>query len=140
VIFYFDTSALIKLVLSERGSELAATLWESAEPAASTILSYPEGRAALAAAQRSGRIGRDTYEGSLAKFETLHEELISVGVDERLARSAGDHAARLRLRGYDAVHLATALELGETEVVVVTWDQDLGRAAESAGLAVAARE
>ena len=34
-------------------------------------------------------------------------------------------------------YIATAFALKETEVVVVTWDQDLGRAAESTGLAVA---
>jgi predicted nucleic acid-binding protein len=40
----------------------------------------------------------------------------------------------LALRGYDAVHLATALELGDEEVVLVTWDRDLTRAAERIGM------
>jgi uncharacterized protein len=137
VTFYFDTSALIKLVLPERGSELAAELWESAELATSTMLSYPEGRAALAAARRSGRIGEASYRHNLAQFEEIQEELASIGVDEPLARAAGDHAEAYGLRGYDGVHLATALDLGDEEVVVVTWDTDLGRAAAGEGLAVA---
>jgi hypothetical protein len=58
-------------------------------------------------------------------------------VDERLARTAGENAARFQLRGYDAVHLATALEIGNGELAFVTWDEALRRAAESAGLAVA---
>jgi hypothetical protein len=33
--------------------------------------------------------------------------------------------------------LATALEPGDDEVVVVTWDRDLARAAEAIGLSVA---
>jgi predicted nucleic acid-binding protein len=115
---------------------LASTLWRSGEPAASSILAYPEGRAGLAAANRAGRIDKETYARSLAEFEALDEELISIGIDEHLARSAGDKAAQFGLRGYDAVHLATALNLGG-ELVVVTWDKDLHRAAEATGLTVA---
>jgi predicted nucleic acid-binding protein len=140
LILYLDTSALIKLVVPERGSDLAATLWEGADPAATTILSYAEGRAALAGAHRSGRIREASYRDSLDRFELLHEELVSVGVDDRLARAAGEHAEVHGLRGYDAIHLATALELGDEEAVLVTWDRDLARAAAAAGLAVAGAE
>lgn len=121
----------------EEGSDLAAELWSSPYAAASSLLAYPEGRAALAAARRGGRLGRQGYERAVAEFESLLPELVTVGVDEQLVRVAGDHAADLGLRGYDAVHLATALSLSEEEVAVVTWDEDLGRAAGSVGLAVA---
>jgi len=40
------------------------------------------------------------------------------------------------LRGYDAVHLATALELDDENVAFVTWDSNLRRAAENSGLGV----
>ena len=60
-----------------------------------------------------------------------------MGVDHELAVRAGQYAEDLGLRGYDSVHLATALELGDEEVVVVTWDRDLARAAEEVGLGVA---
>jgi predicted nucleic acid-binding protein len=137
VILYYDTSALIKLLIAEPGSELAKELWGSAHTAASSVLAYPEGRAALAAAHRTGRLRRQGFERSLETLEALHEALLSIGVDEDLARAAGAHATEFGLRGYDAMHLATALELLEEEVVFVTWDEDLGRAASSAGLAVA---
>lgn len=73
----------------------------------------------------------------MAAFEELQEDLITVGVDSALARRAGEHAEDLGLRGYDAVHLATALELGGEEVVLVTWDRDLARAVEQVGLGLA---
>jgi len=41
-----------------------------------------------------------------------------------------------QLRGYDAVHLASALALG-TYTTLVTWDEDLKRAAAHCGCAVA---
>ena len=121
----------------EDGSELAAELWGSAYPAASSILAYPEGRAALAAARRLDRLGADEHRKALADFEELYADLATIGVDHQLAVRAGEHAEDLGLRGYDSVHLATALELGDDEVVVVTWDRDLARATEEIGLGVA---
>lgn len=123
-------------MVEEDGSDLAIELWGSAHPAVSSILAYPEGRAALAAAQRAGRLPTGAYARVLADFEKRYEDLVAVGVDHETAQSAGAYAESFGLRGYDAVHLATALELGE-EAVVVTWDEDLRRAAEAAGLAVA---
>jgi predicted nucleic acid-binding protein len=137
LIFYFDTSALVKLVVVEDGSGLAAELWGSAYPAASSIFTYPEARAALAAASRLDRLGADEHRKALADFEGLYADLITVGVDQELAVRAGKYAEDLGLRGYDSVHLATALELGDDEVVVVTWGRDLARATEQVGLGVA---
>jgi predicted nucleic acid-binding protein len=42
------------------------------------------------------------------------------------------------LRGYDAVHLATALELDGDDVFFLTWDRALARAADQVGLGTAA--
>jgi predicted nucleic acid-binding protein len=116
---------------------LAAKLWGSAYPAASSVLAYSEGRAALAAARRLDRLGEGEHQKALSAFEELYAELTTVGVDQELAARAGQHAEDLGLRGYDAVHLTTALELGDEEVVLVTWDRNLGRAAERVGLGVA---
>jgi predicted nucleic acid-binding protein len=115
---------------------LAAELWGKPHPAASSILAYPEGRAALAAAQRLGRLEKAAHKKALVAFEELYAELVTIGIDEELARGAGEHAEQLGLRGSDAVHLATARELGDEETVLVTWDRDLAQAAERVGLGV----
>jgi predicted nucleic acid-binding protein len=135
LILYFDTSALIKLVMIEDGSDQAVELWNSVHPTASSILVYPEGRAALAAARRGGRLTDADYGPAIFDFQTHFHHLITVGVDDDLAENAGAHAEAFGLRGYDAVHLASALGLGE--VTLVTWDEELADAAASAGLAVA---
>jgi len=116
---------------------VAAKLWSSGNPAVSSILAYPEGRAALAAARRLDRLGEADYRDALAAFEGVCAELVTVGVDLEIATQAGSHAEGLELRGYDAVHLATALEVGDEEVVLVTWDRDLARAGKRVGLAIA---
>lgn len=124
-------------MVEEPGSSLAVKLWNSAYPVVSSILLYPEARAALAAARRAGRLTSEVYPRVVAEFEEKYEELVAVGVDRVIARSAGLQAESFGLRGYDAVHLATALDLGEEEVALITWDGDLGQAAESIGFAVA---
>lgn len=118
---------------------MAAELWNSAYPAASSVLAYPEGRAALAAARRLERLEEKEHRAALAAFDDLYGDLVTVGVDQELAVRAGEYAEDLGLRGYDSVHLATALELGDDEVVVVTWVRDLARATERVGLGVAGR-
>lgn len=112
-------------------------MWDSPGAAASSVLAYPEGRAALAGAHRANRLTRAGHARALADFEDLHRELLIVGIDPPLARQAGDLADRFNLRGYDAVHLASALSLAADAVTVVTWDRDLGRAALRSGCSVA---
>ncbi len=115
---------------------MVAELWATAHPATSSVLSYPEGRAALAAARRSGRLSAVGHSRAIEDFETLQSELSLIGVDARLAREAGQLAEKLALRGYDAVHLASALATGEL-TTLVSWDQDLRRAAMRSGCAIA---
>jgi predicted nucleic acid-binding protein len=66
----------------------------------------------------------------------LQGELVLVGIDGPLAWRAGELAEEHELRGHDAVHLASALALG-TDTTLVTWDEDLKRAAAQSGCAVA---
>jgi predicted nucleic acid-binding protein len=77
------------------------------------------------------------HDRAVAELEALDAELMIIGVEEALARRAGELADERALRGYDAVHLASALALGPDETILATWDRDLSNAAAGAGLAVA---
>jgi uncharacterized protein len=123
-------------VIVEKGSELASELWAAPHPGVSSILAYPEGRAALAAAWRSARLAAAAHTRALEDFESLQAELALIGVDAQLARDAGELAERFALRGYDAVHLASALSVGDA-ITLVSWDEDLRRAAARNGCALA---
>lgn len=59
-----------------------------------------------------------------------------IGVDRDLAWQAGEIAETHALRGYDAVHLACAVSVGDPALVLVTWDRDLAAAGIEAGLVV----
>jgi len=123
-------------VFDEPGSELAAELWDRAESVVSSQLIYPEARAAAAAAHRRRRITSTTLRRAVDRIDELCTELDVIGLDPDLAHSAGDLAEAHGLRGYDAVHLATALSVESDSVLLATWDGDLARAAVAAGCSV----
>jgi predicted nucleic acid-binding protein len=77
------------------------------------------------------------HERAVGELNALNAEIVIVGVDEALAQRAGELADERALRGYDAVHLASALALGPGDTILVTWDRDLSNAAVDTGLAVA---
>ena len=134
---YFDASAFVKLVTEEPGSELAAQLWDGCDAALASRLAYPEVRAALAAAARN----HDLNERDLDAAEQAWDEYwaatrpveLTVAVEQRAGQLARDHA----LRGADAVHLASALAVGDRELIVAVWARRLHAGAQDAGLRVA---
>ncbi len=101
-----------------------------------SLLVYPEARAALAAARRADRIDAGALRVAIGSLESACAAMHLIGVDGALARRAGALAQQHVLRGYDAVHLATALSVGEPELVLSTWDRGLARAAGGVGIAV----
>ena len=123
-------------MFDEPGSELAAELWDRAESVVSSQLVYPEARAAAAAAHRRRRITSTTLRRAVDRIDELCTELDVIGLDPDLAHSAGDLAEAHGLRGYDAVHLATALSVESDSMLLATWDGDLARAALTAGCGV----
>jgi len=123
-------------VFDEPGSELAAELWDRAASVVSSQLIYPEARAAAAAAHRRRRITSTTLRRAVDRIDELCTELDVIGLDPDLAHSAGDLAEAHGLRGYDVVHLATALSVESDSMLLATWDGDLAHAALAAGCSV----
>jgi len=139
-VVYFDSSALVKLLVQEAGSDLAAQLWDGCDAAVASRLAYPEVRAALAAAGRN----HDLDVGGVASAERAWEEYWPatrpVELTRAVERQAGQLAAQYALRGADAVHLASALALSDPELILAAWDRRLRAGASAAGLAIAPAE
>ena len=136
MIAYFDTSAVVPLLIAEPGSARAASLWDGADRVVSVRLIYPETRAALARATRLGRLTARQLRDAVNGFDSLFEEIDLVEVDDVLARRAGQLAEVRQLRGYDAVHLAAAERVRDPNVVVIAGDGALLEAAAADGMAV----
>jgi predicted nucleic acid-binding protein len=103
----------------------------------SARLAYVEVLAALAAARRARRLSERGLERAIRVFDARWEELSPVEVDERLVLAASAVAESFELRALGAIHLAAALSVANEELLVATWDAELSRAAQAAGLPVA---
>jgi predicted nucleic acid-binding protein len=137
LIVYFDTSALVPIVIEEDSSENCGRLWDLADRVVSSRLVYAEGRAALAQARRIGRLSDKLLREAVRNFEDLVDELDAVEVTAELVHRAGALAEKLGLRGYDAIHLASAEAVNDRDLVLATGDRALLQAARSLGLRVA---
>ena len=122
---YFDLSALVKLVVDEAGSDTAVELWDGCDAALSSRLAYPEVRAALGAAGRNHDLDEHALATALATWEEVWASTRPVELTADIEHHAGDLAARHALRGADAVHLASALAVGPSDLVVAVWDRRL---------------
>jgi predicted nucleic acid-binding protein len=132
---YLDTSALVRLVRREPGSELAAALWNRAPIVATSRTSDVELRAVLAAGMRRGLLSEDEHAVALEEWSHLWPALYVVETTRTVADRAAELVAAHPLRGGDAVHLASAL-LFAPDAVVAVWDEHVAAAAEAEGLTV----
>jgi uncharacterized protein len=136
-IVYFDSSAFVKLVVEEDGSDLAALLWDGCDAAVSSRLAYPEVRAALAAAGRARRLDRADQHRAEAAWEDYWAATRTVELTELVTAHAGQLAGQHSLRGADAVHLASLLAVGVADTLFAVWDQRLRAGARAAGAQLA---
>ena len=134
MILYVETSALIKLIVEEPGSEVTTRLWDSADTRVTSRVTYPEGRAALAASSRAGRLTNADHARAKSRLSHLVRAMSVVELTETVAFEAGNLAELHEMRGYDAVHLASVLAVLSDDLVFATWDSDLVRAAAVLGI------
>ena len=133
---YLDTSSLVKLYVAEPGSDAVRGLMAQASVVATSGIAYPEARAALARRRRERALTAGAFTRAKRAFEDDWTKYLAVEVSASVCREAGELAERYRLRGYDAVHLASYLEIargaGVTETQFSSFDNRLNRAAETA--------
>ena len=136
MIAYFDTSAVIPLIIEEPTSPQCRRLWNDANRILSVRLLYPEARAAIARANRLGRITTAQLVAAVNELDDIVQQVDHIELTTALARTAGELAQAHGLRGYDAVHLAAAQTAADPELVLVTGDNELATAATAIHLAI----
>ncbi|MFN0093314.1 MAG: type II toxin-antitoxin system VapC family toxin [Dehalococcoidia bacterium] len=138
---YFDASAAAKLYLNEIGSREVGFARERCERAVTSQLTTVEVVSAVARAFRTRRIDqaetdRLTMHAQI-EFGSLFDLLpVTLAVIDQAARLVPRHG----LRAYDAVQLATALDLrvAAEGVLFVVADSELAKAARAEGFDVPA--
>ncbi|MEI8333279.1 MAG: type II toxin-antitoxin system VapC family toxin [Chloroflexota bacterium] len=124
---YLDSSAFVKIVVLEAESTaLRAYLAASDARRVSSALLRAETLRAVR------HLGPD----ALAAVREGLRRIDLVAIDDRILDSAGILEPRV-LRTLDAIHLATALALGDDLDAVVTYDERMAEAAKLVGLATA---
>jgi len=141
VTLYLDTSSLVKLYVAEPGSEDVWARVDEAAIVATSMIAYPEARAALARRRRERALGPAAFAAAKRKFEDDWPKYLAVQVTEALCREAGNLAEQYALRGYDGVHLASFIDVarqaGIADTEFSSFDVRLNRAARRAARALA---
>ena len=134
---YLDTSALVKKYVEEAHSADVRNCISRHESIATSTISRAESAATFARAVRHGSLTESAARAGHRQFVREWKSYMRIRVTESLVARADDIAWAFRLRGYDAVHLAAALEwhdrIGEA-ITIATFDHELWRAAGEAGL------
>jgi len=149
--FYMDSSGLVKHYLPETGSAWVSSLIDATTPSGEwpnavflSKIGVVEVAAAIARRHRMGQITTESkaslvtvfLDDCLGRFSTLN-------LDDLVIGTAVNFTQRHPLRGYDAVHLSTALMLNKALIdealeplTFVSADDVLCQAAEAEGLMV----
>ena len=132
MILYLETSNLVKLYVQEKDSGEIVKLISDAEAVATSIIAYAEARAAFARKLREKGISDDDHKRIKNDLDRDWQNLFVIKLSEAIVRSAGDLAEKCSLRGFDALHLASALELKKAVPLPVQFSSSDARLGESA--------
>jgi predicted nucleic acid-binding protein len=134
VIYYLDTSALVKRYYTEKGSTGIHALFRPENVLITSKVTYAELLAALADKRREKEITETNFAHAVESFQQEWKELVVAEVTEAVFSDLLALVKRHPLRGFDAIHLCTALWFRKrlkTEIQFACADLHLLAAAEA---------
>ncbi len=134
---YLDTSSLVKLYVEEDESSFVYDLVRSSEITATSIVAYAEARAAFARRFREKAFTLKEHIRLIAVFDEDWSNYFILNLTGNMIKMAGDLADKHSLRGFDSIHLASALTLRHelnSDVIFSCFDNNLQKASEHEGL------
>ncbi|MEM7535194.1 MAG: type II toxin-antitoxin system VapC family toxin [Chloroflexota bacterium] len=140
---YVDSSALVKLYITETGSAWMKVYNDTEENVlAIADIGRTEVAATFAGKKRGKHISADGYTAIMDDFrKNARDEYRILSVTSARVDEAINLTMRYKLRGYDAIHLACALHLHQSldaiglgPLTFIAADNDLLVAAEAEGL------
>ena len=108
---YLDTSALVRRFVAEAGSDRVGRLIVEETSVATAKIAYAEIYSGLTRKWREEALSRSDYELACRQFEMDWEAYIRVDLHDEILSIARDLIQRYPLRGFDALHLASAVYL-----------------------------
>ena len=139
MILYLDSSALVKRYFQERGSHKVLTAWREAEGIAISVVAWAECLAAFHRKKREGTLSTQELNQVVSQLKQDWGSFILIHVSSEINQQVEQILKRRPLRGFDALHLASAVvikkKLKETPTFACA-DQHLNTAAGAEGLEV----
>lgn len=132
---YWDTSALVKLFVSEVGSSEARAVLARDREVATALLTYVEAFSAFTRRAQDRSITRVDLATVCRRFVGEWTAFLRVPLTDEVVHRSRAVVERHGLKTLDAVHLASLLELGE-RITLVAADGHLLRAAQTEGTRV----
>ena len=116
MILYLDTSSLIKLYVAEAGSDEVRDLVDRASVVSTSVVAFAEARSAFARLNREGTLTSEQHASVRSGFLRDWDSFLKIRVLKRVYERAGELTEEHALRGFDAIHLASFLEvLGQAD-------------------------
>ena len=142
MIVYLDTSALVKLFFLESGSRTVVDLVKNADSVITSQVAYAESCSALARRRRDRRLSDEEFHKAKRNLDDLWPKMNTILIDEI---RAGDLAIKHVIRGFDAIHLAAALEIRasagkDIKITFCSFDDRQNEAARAEALRVIERD
>jgi predicted nucleic acid-binding protein len=137
MILYLDTSALVKKYFEEKSSPEVISAWKSSLGISTSAVAYAELLAAVYRKASEARVKKSLFESVVSTFQEDWSSFIIVEVDNRLNETIHKVIANHGLRGFDAIHLASALTIGSAvadDFIFACYDERLRYAARAEGL------
>jgi predicted nucleic acid-binding protein len=137
MILYLDTSALLKKYFREIGSNEIIARWKEATAIVTSSVAYAEALASIHRKKREVKFNNDIFEKILHQFRRDWNSFIRVEVTDDLNDWIDNIISRCPLRGFDAIHLASALIVHDKlpeEFLFTCYDNKLLQAAQTVGL------
>lgn len=128
MIYYLDSSALVKRYAAESGSSSMTALVESDAKIAVSWLALPETLAAVARRAKGGSLSAEDLKSIRSQLHLDMQRFMIVEVSGAPVEGIEALIAHHALRGADSIHLSTALWLKKatkTPVVFVASDHEL---------------
>ena len=108
---YFDTSALVKAFLVETGTERVKHLLLKDDLAATATITYAEMYSGFSRKRREGGLSASQYQGVCREFEKYWPTCVHVELTSEILVLARDLMKQHPLRAFDAIHVASAIQL-----------------------------
>ena len=108
---YLDTSALVKLYIEEDGSDIVNDRTDRATIVSTSKIAYAETLSAFVRCKDEKVLLKKDYDKCIACFKFDWEMYFVIEVSEKVIKIAGELIENHRIRGFDSIHLASAVVL-----------------------------